>query len=296
MPFGEKNSDQSGFDHLTIASLSDTDISSIKSHVCVEEKVENDHCFGRSASHNPLESGTFWPLRKRRKSDNGMKAKPTKAESKKWIKSWRSSNSILEMNREDKPDEDEEDEISPEASGAWSIPSLWSNFPGMVLFSVWIVFYFLLIFLVHWISSRMTRSVTGDSDDAVIMEKTKFVKMQISFLFVICMLMDIGGICFQISKKKRALNSLVFFINTVSFVVYLSACFGWIPAIYSLDGKRVSVERYFQWMNTTPCMIFVLSALGNSLQKYLIHDVKELVKCVAWDEAMIFAGFSASFA
>ncbi|EKX46184.1 hypothetical protein GUITHDRAFT_107802 [Guillardia theta CCMP2712] len=136
----------------------------------------------------------------------------------------------------------------------------------------------------------MTGSVPGDSDDAVIMEKTKFVKMQISFLFVICMLMDIGGICFQISKKKRALNSLVFFINTVSFVVYLSACFGWIPAIYSLDGKRVSVERFFQWMNTTPCMIFVLSALGNTLQKYLIHDVKELVKCVLWDEAMIFAG------
>eukprot|EP00960_Hanusia_phi_P031620 749384-Hanusia_phi.AAC.2 len=198
------------------------------------------------------------------------------------MKSWRSSDSLLELSRKDElrcdddDDDDDDDSRSRENDAKkWGLTSLWSEFPGMVMFSVWIVLYSVLILAVHSFTSRKATSATGELDDAVVMEKSKFVKMQITFLFVICMLMDIGGIFFQISKKKRALNSLVFFINTVSFVVYLSAGFGWIPAVYSISGKRVSIERYFQWMNTTPCMIFVLSALGNTLQKYLIHDVKE---------------------
>ena len=164
-----------------------------------------------------------------------------------------------------------------------------NDVPGLFLFFLWLMVYGVLVYVLRSYSSACA-NVQTDESEYYTMKKTMFVKILAVFLFSICILMDLSGMLFQISAKKRTLNSLVLFINLVACTVYLSYVTGVLPVLHDLEGRQMFIERYFQWMNTTPCMLFVLHALGSSMEKELVISFSSLFRVLISDELMILTG------
>jgi len=170
--------------------------------------------------------------------------------------------------------------------------------PGIVLFTIWCLVYISFTFACWWYAPFSTPSIKGMEpmpNVHVIMHQAKFVKVLATCIFGICIIIDIAGVLFQVSSKKRQLNSLVLFINLVSFTVYLSTIYDLYPSMYDFQGNPIYVQFFAQWMNTTPVMILVLASLGSSMQDSLVQDWGIVIRAILWDEVMLTLGLTHTF-
>eukprot|EP00960_Hanusia_phi_P005960 172304-Hanusia_phi.AAC.3 len=181
---------------------------------------------------------------------------------------------------------------APEDKKTFVVRATLQDMPGVFLFILWLLVYAIFVYGLRMYSNACANTPSAETEFYT-MKKSMFVKILAVFLFGICILMDLSGMLFQISAKKRTLNSLVLFINLVACTVYLSYVSGLFPILHDMEGRQMFIERYFQWMNTTPCMLFVLHALGSSMEKELVISFSSLFRVLISDELMILTGAAA---
>eukprot|EP00960_Hanusia_phi_P050902 760485-Hanusia_phi.AAC.2 len=144
--------------------------------------------------------------------------------------------------------------------------TLLKTFPGVFLFCLWVVEFGIIVQLLPLLVPFQC-SASDEADRLQEAHKnSKIVKVMVALIFGICILLDVSGMVISISPKKKQLNSMVLFINSVSFSVYVSTIFDFIPTICNVNGNPIPIFVYVQWVHTTPVMIMVQSALGMSME------------------------------
>ena len=144
--------------------------------------------------------------------------------------------------------------------------TLFKTFPGVFLFCFWVVEFGILVHLLPLITPYDCVASQEAEQLNEALKNSKIVKVMIALIFGICIMLDLSGVVISISPKKKQLNSMVFFINSVSFSIYISTIFDFIPTICDVNGKPIPIFVYVQWIHTTPVMIIVQSALGMSME------------------------------
>jgi bacteriorhodopsin len=180
-----------------------------------------------------------------------------------------------------------EKELEERNSGA----SFHKQMPGLVLFPVWLGIYGLICLMSQKISEKLykdfeKREVQSQTD----LESARFVYWLAIASFACINMMQWAFLAFQISTKKRILGSMVMFINLVATTVYFSHIFEWVAFIPDAYGREIQIARFVEWMTTTPTMLIVLAASGNSMSRSVIKDWKTTLTTIVWDEVMLISG------
>lgn len=165
--------------------------------------------------------------------------------------------------------------------------------PGVCMFPIWLLAYYFVSVLTHMVSAKLCKRLgkafepQGTEKDISRVHSIYWLAVTV---FSVVIMMQLAFMVFQISAKKRILGSLVMFIQLVAGFTYLSHIYGWIGPISDPSGKEIQITRWIEWMSTTPMMLLVISAVGNSMRTSLVESWPETVKMLLWDELMLVFG------
>ena len=163
--------------------------------------------------------------------------------------------------------------------------------PGLVMYPFWLCLVLLAGMLVDRISGKLCRkSELKQQHSAKDTQEADFVYSLAVSMYAVVALMQCSFLLFQISTKKRVFGSLVLFINLVALTTYIVHIYRWLQ-LHDSRGNEIQVARFLEWMTTTPVMITVLAAVGNSMRKDFISNWTQVMKIILWDEVMLVLGF-----
>ncbi len=181
----------------------------------------------------------------------------------------------------------------PVLTGPASLKEALLQIPGVVAFLAWAVTYYVLSVLTHKVSAKLCKK----SGKAIEPQGTPQEVQHVNFVywlavavFTVGVGMQFAFIVFQISAKKRLLGSLVMFIQLCALVTYLSHIYAWIGPISDPSGKEIQIIRWLEWMSTTPVMLLVIAAVGNSMRSSLVKSWPDTLKMLLLDEIMLVLG------
>ena len=162
--------------------------------------------------------------------------------------------------------------------------------PGLVMYPFWLCLVLLAGTMVDKISGRLCRnSELKEQHSAKDLQEADFVYSLAVSMYAVVSLMQCSFLLFQISTKKRVFGSLVLFINLVALTIYVVHIYRWLQ-LHDSRGNEIQVARFLEWMTTTPVMITVLAAVGNSMRKDFVSDWTQVMKIILWDEVMLVLG------
>ena len=162
--------------------------------------------------------------------------------------------------------------------------------PGVVMYPFWLCLVLLAGTMVDQISGRLCRNIElKEQHSAKDLQEADFVYSLAVSMYAVVSLMQCSFLLFQISTKKRVFGSLVLFINLVALSIYVVHIYRWLQ-LHDSRGNEIQVARFLEWMTTTPVMITVLAAVGNSMRKDFVSDWTQVMKIILWDEVMLVLG------
>jgi len=181
----------------------------------------------------------------------------------------------------------------PVLTGPTTLREVLLQIPGVCAFPPWAVTYYALSVLTHAVSAKLCKK----SGKAIAPQGTPKEEEHVQFVywlavavFTCVVVMQFAFMVFQISAKKRLLGSLVMFIQLCALITYLSHIYGWIGPISDPGGKEIQITRWLEWMSTTPVMLLVIAAVGNSMRTSLVQSWADTFKMLVLDEIMLLFG------
>ena len=183
------------------------------------------------------------------------------------------------------------------------------QYPGLFLLPPWFAMY-LFVCAVTWkLAARQDKAVAESAKhcqngrcpwvmgaaDPDYRTEQDVARIRIAFLvaaacFVMVIVMQVASLVFQISSKKRVISSLIMYINVVGLTTYVVQLNGWMAPVRDFNGRDVQIERYIEWMSTTPIILFVIAASGNAIHSGIVRCWRSTLTMMAWDELMLVLG------
>ena len=157
--------------------------------------------------------------------------------------------------------------LMEEVAAQEKIPLIY-RVPGLFLFPAWLSVYVAICFVTAKIHAQhetceiAKAAVDVNYKSTQDLERVGSVYLLAIACFAVVLLMQCWSMIFEISPKKRVMESLILYINLVAFFTYCAHLYGWMAPVRDRSGKDIQIERYIEWMSDTPVMLFVISAVS----------------------------------